>query len=144
MIIFESFVPSATSIAYWVTAGPKLTSITLAVMPKDSRVCSITAALPLISPLSVISLPAEKLRGLLNESVNNLLIHAKKECKNHDVSYSELIGEGQPSQRIIDASNDYDMIVISPLGHSMVADLLMGSVAEKVITHSKCFVVVVT
>ena len=98
---------------------------------------------PLISPLSVISLPAEKLRGLLNESVNSLLIHAKKECKNHDVSYSELIVEGQPSQRIIDASNDYDMIVISPLGHSMVADLLMGSVAEKVIRHAKCSVVVV-
>ena len=98
---------------------------------------------PLISPLSVISLPAEKLRGLLNESVNNLLNHAKKECKNHDVSYSELIVEGQPSQRIIDASNDYDMVVISPLGYSMVADLLMGSVAEKVIRHAKCSVVIV-
>ncbi|EKE13436.1 MAG: hypothetical protein ACD_13C00015G0001 [uncultured bacterium] len=51
-VIFESFVPSATSIAYCVTAGPKLTSTTLAVIPKDSSVFSIVAALPLMSPLS--------------------------------------------------------------------------------------------
>ena len=98
---------------------------------------------PLISPISVITLPAEKLRELIKTPVNNLLNHAKKECKNHNVSYSELIVEGQPSQCIIDASKDYDMIVISPLCHSMVTDLLMGSVAEKVIRHAKCSVIIV-
>lgn len=97
----------------------------------------------LISPLSVISIPDEKLRGMLDESVKNLLNHAKKECRNQDVSYKEIIVEGQPAQCIVDASNDYDMIVLSPLGHSMVADLLMGSVAEKVIRHAKCSVVIV-
>jgi len=97
----------------------------------------------LISPLSVISIPDEKLRELLDESVKNLLNHAKKECRNHTVSYKEIIVEGQPDQCIIDASNDYDMIVLSPLGHSMMTDLLMGSVAEKVIRHAKCSIVVV-
>jgi len=97
----------------------------------------------LISPLSVISIPDEKLRELLDKSVKNLFNHAKKECRNHAVSYKEIIVEGQPAQCIIDASNDYDMIVLSPLGHSMMADLLMGSVAEKVIRHAKCSIVVV-
>jgi len=53
-VIFESFVPSATSKAYCVTAGPKFTSMTLAAMPKDSSVCSIVAALFLISPRSAL------------------------------------------------------------------------------------------
>jgi len=43
-VIFDNLVPRATLIAYWVTAGPRLTSTTLAVIPKDSRVCSIEAA----------------------------------------------------------------------------------------------------
>ena len=97
----------------------------------------------LISPLSVISIPDEKLREMLDESVKNLLNHAKKECRNHAVSYKEIIVEGQPAQCIIDASNDYDIIVLSPLGRSMVADLLMGSVAENVIRQAKCSVVIV-
>src|SRR5258706_14610829 len=36
-VILLSLVPSATSKAYWVTAGPKLTSTTLASIPKDSK-----------------------------------------------------------------------------------------------------------
>ncbi len=55
-VIFESFVPRATSSAYCVTAGPKFTSTTLAVIPKDSSVFSIMAALPLMSPLSALPL----------------------------------------------------------------------------------------
>src|SRR3989337_2388453 len=51
-VIFESLVPRATSNAYWVTAGPILTSTTLAVIPNDSRVFSICAALSFMSPLS--------------------------------------------------------------------------------------------
>ena len=53
-VIFESLVPRATSRAYWVTAGPKLTSTTRAVIPKDSRVFSMMAAFPLMSPLSAL------------------------------------------------------------------------------------------
>jgi len=98
---------------------------------------------PTMSPLSAISIPNENLKELLDESVENLFNHAKKECRNHAVSYKEIIVEGLPAQCIIDASNDYDIIMISPLGRSAVADLLMGSVAEKVIRHTKCSVVVV-
>ncbi|EKE12455.1 MAG: hypothetical protein ACD_13C00217G0001 [uncultured bacterium] len=51
-VILESLVPRATSMAYWVTAGPKFTSTTFAVIPNDSSVFSIVAALPLMSPRS--------------------------------------------------------------------------------------------
>src|SRR3989338_2728633 len=43
-VILESFVPRAISRAYWVTAGPKLTSTTRALMPKLSKVRSIISA----------------------------------------------------------------------------------------------------
>ena len=98
---------------------------------------------PTMSPLSVVSTPYENLREMLDVSVINLLNHAKKECKNQTISHKEIVVEGLPAQFIIDASKDYDMIVITPLGRSAVADLLMGSVAEKVIRHAKCSVVVV-
>ena len=64
-VILESLVPRATSKAYWVTAGPKLTSTTLAVMPKLSRVFSIVAAFPLISPRSAlpVSISLKRSRG---------------------------------------------------------------------------------
>jgi len=45
----------------------------------------------LIFPLSVISIPDEKLRGLLNESVNNLLNYAKKECRKTSSVYNRCI-----------------------------------------------------
>ena len=64
-VIFESFVPRATSRAYWVTAGPKFTSTTFAVMPKDSRVFSTVSALPLISPLSAFPLSISLRRSKL-------------------------------------------------------------------------------
>src|SRR3990172_11433958 len=53
-LILESFVPMATSRAYWVTAGPKFTSTTLAIIPKASRVFSIIAAFELTLPLSAL------------------------------------------------------------------------------------------
>ena len=62
-VILDSFVPSATSMAYWVTAGPKFTSTTRAVIPKDSKVCSILAAFPLISPRSALPVALSEIRS---------------------------------------------------------------------------------
>jgi nucleotide-binding universal stress UspA family protein len=98
---------------------------------------------PTMSPLSVIRAPDEDLSGMLDEPVKNLLNFAKKECKYQNISYKEIVVEGLPAQFIIDMSKDYDIIMITPLGRSAVTDLLMGSVAEKVIRHAKCAVVVV-
>ena len=40
-VILDNLVPRAISRAYWVTAGPKFTSTTRALIPKDSRVLII-------------------------------------------------------------------------------------------------------
>ncbi len=46
--------PSAILMAYWVTAGPPFTSITLALMPNESRVLSMILAFSLRSPRSAL------------------------------------------------------------------------------------------
>ena len=54
-VIFETFVPSAILIEYWVTAGPGFTSTTFACIPKLSRVFSITFTFSFILPRSALS-----------------------------------------------------------------------------------------
>src|SRR3989344_8011642 len=44
-VIRDSLVPRVMSIAYWVTAGPKLTSATRALIPNESRGVSMVEAL---------------------------------------------------------------------------------------------------
>src|SRR5579884_2180980 len=60
LAILVILVPAANSSAYWVTAGPPLTSATLAAIPNDSKVLSIVAALFLTSPRSAGALLSDK------------------------------------------------------------------------------------
>lgn len=52
---------------------------------------------------------------------------------------------GDPAQEILQIARDrkVDLIVVSTLGRSGLAHLLMGSVAEKIIRHAPCPVLVV-
>ncbi len=52
--ILANLVPRATSRAYWVTEGLLLTSATRAVIPNESRVCSIIPAFLRTSPRSAL------------------------------------------------------------------------------------------
>ncbi len=54
-----------------------------------------------------------------------------------------LVIEGSPANEIITASKDYDLIVMGSLGRTGLSHLLMGSVAEKVVRHASCPVLVV-
>src|SRR3989344_45606 len=61
-VIFETLVPNAISMAYWVTAGPRFTSTTFAPIPKLCRVFSITDATFFISPLSALCVDVSERR----------------------------------------------------------------------------------
>lgn len=61
------------------------------------------------------------------------------------VPYRMVIGQGPPVDEIIRVADDeaVDLIVIATHGHTGLKHLLMGSVAERVVRHARCAVLVV-
>lgn len=60
------------------------------------------------------------------------------------VRYSVRVIDGWPSVEICDAANeDVDLIVISTHGRTGLAHVLIGSVAERVVRHARCPVLVI-
>lgn len=59
------------------------------------------------------------------------------------VDVEPLITDGVPHVEISELSADYDLVVIGSLGKSGISQLRVGSVAERVVRHSKCPVMVV-
>ena len=55
------------------------------------------------------------------------------------------VGSGDPAEAIIDLAKNRnaDLIVIGSRGHGRLAGLLLGSVAQKVVAHAVCPVLVV-
>lgn len=51
--------------------------------------------------------------------------------------------EGHPAQRIVEAAARFDLVCMATLGRTGFAHLLLGSVAERVIRHAPCPVLVV-
>jgi nucleotide-binding universal stress UspA family protein len=61
------------------------------------------------------------------------------------VSYSTLIQVGNPAQQICQYAEDrgYDLIINATYGYTGLAHVLIGSVAEHVVRHAHCPVLVV-
>ncbi len=71
----------------------------------------------------------EELESKLSEKVNTL---AKKHIDENRLQPASIV-MGNPSQSIIDASQDYDYIVMSSHGRTGFSRFLLGSVSEKVL-----------
>ncbi len=69
--------------------------------------------------------------------------YVKEEGEKLGVKVTTKVIEGHPADQIVKLSEVYDLIVISALGRSCVSDLLMGGVADKVVRHAKCPILVV-
>jgi nucleotide-binding universal stress UspA family protein len=64
--------------------------------------------------------------------------------KEMGVEVEPLVVNGIPTKEIVDASEDYDLIVMGTAARTGVSLLLLGSVAQKVIRFSSCPVLVVS
>jgi len=56
---------------------------------------------------------------------------------------THVMESGSPANQIVDVSKDYDLIVMGSLGRTGMSHLLLGSVAERVVRHAACPVLVV-
>ena len=50
---------------------------------------------------------------------------------------------GSPANDIVEASKNYDLVVMGTIGRTGVSKLLLGSVAEKVVRFAECPVLVI-
>jgi len=100
-----------------------------------------------ISPILPMSLDESTfpMVDFLRNEGDDVLERLKKQGEEMGVKIKTLKKEGVPADEIVETAKieDVDLIVIGTLGRSALEKLLLGSVAEKVIRHAPCPVLVV-
>ena len=81
--------------------------------------------------------------SILKQEGETAVNFVRTEAEKQNVDVETRIVDGSPAKTIIEAGADHDLIVMGTLGRTGVSKLLMGSVAEKVLRHSKTKVMVV-
>jgi nucleotide-binding universal stress UspA family protein len=68
------------------------------------------------------------------------LEECKKEAVKNNISVELRVESGDPAQVIIEITNNrnYDLVIIATRGKSVFQELLLGSVALKVMHHARC------
>ena len=100
-----------------------------------------------ISPIVPMTLDESSfpMVGYLRDEGDGILKELGKKAEAAGVRVKLLKKEGIPADEIIESARkeDVDLIVVGTLGRSALEKLLLGSVAEKVIRHAPCPVLVV-
>lgn len=76
-------------------------------------------------------------------AVEKYLKKFKNMGKESGMKVETIIAKGNISSEIVEASDDYDLIVMGSQGRNMLSSLLLGSVAEYVSRHACCPVMLV-
>ena len=84
--------------------------------------------------------PVEEMESAAQEGLHHILEGIDVP---EGVRFEGVVREGSPARVLIEASDDADLIVIGTRGHGGFTGLLLGSVSQQVVSHSKCPVLVV-
>jgi nucleotide-binding universal stress UspA family protein len=106
--------------------------------------------LPIVTMGEIPSVISPEMIEMMEKDLNDpgknpCFEQAKKELGIDEGKVREQIMWGQPAKTICEfAENDKsDLIVISPRGHSVFSELLLGSVSSQVVHHAPCPVTIV-
>lgn len=82
---------------------------------------------------------------MLRQEGEDAIQYAKKVAEDMEIDYEGVVVEGDPAHAILEFAeqNEVDMIIMGTLGKGGVERFLLGSVADKVVKHSKVSVFVV-
>ncbi|MBN1110322.1 MAG: universal stress protein [Methanomassiliicoccales archaeon] len=104
-------------------------------------------ALYVVDQTSFINFPMDStivsVYTLLEKEGEEAMEYVKKEAEAMGVKVTSRIEEGSPSRKIVDLSEEHDLVVMGTLGRTGFSKLLLGSVAERVVRFAKCPVLVV-
>jgi nucleotide-binding universal stress UspA family protein len=89
------------------------------------------------------SLLMEEQMEQLREEGKKIVEKVVQKGKEMEVKVTPLVAEGHPANQIIEHAKDCDLVVMGTLGRSGFSQLLVGSVAEKVVRHAPVPVLVV-
>jgi nucleotide-binding universal stress UspA family protein len=90
---------------------------------------------------SIMTYPS---KNQLEESGRLILAEALKEVEMGNVTLHKKVSVGHPAAEINEEANKgFDLIVMGSRGHGPIAGALMGSVAQYVLAHAKCPVLIV-
>jgi nucleotide-binding universal stress UspA family protein len=81
--------------------------------------------------------------SLLEKEGHEALDYVKEKGEEMGVEVEAKMEEGSPVKKIVEESKDHDIVVMGTLGRSGMSKLLLGSVAERVVRHAYCPVMVV-
>ncbi len=112
--------------------------------------CHVIETIAAPNPLYAYYYPTELLSPEIRERVEQdarkaLIDRVPKEGALAQVPYRTAVVHGMPADEIVRTAEreEIDLIVIATHGHTGLKHLLMGSVAERVIRHVHCAVLVV-
>ncbi|MDQ1251138.1 MAG: hypothetical protein QG646_207, partial [Euryarchaeota archaeon] len=82
---------------------------------------------------------------MLRQEGDDAIQYAKKVAEDKEIDYEGVVLEGDPAHTILEFAelNIVDMIIMGSLGKGGLERFLLGSVADKVVRHSKISVLVV-
>jgi nucleotide-binding universal stress UspA family protein len=86
---------------------------------------------------------ADQARARLRRSLDLALTHKRATDADASLLTETAVVRGDPAPTLIEASNHADLLVIGSRGHGGFVGMLLGSVAQHCVAHSKCPVVVV-
>jgi nucleotide-binding universal stress UspA family protein len=111
------------------------------------RVLSVVevAGPPPVGEFIVQGADLDQLRAQQNEQAEKLTHAAAAELEKTGLSVEETIREGSPGSTIVDEAKDWpaDLIVMGTHGYTGLKKLMLGSVAQSVVSHAPCSVEVV-
>ena len=85
----------------------------------------------------------QELVGQARSAAEAYLAKARGRLRRADVTIEGRVVEGQPVDRLVEASQEVDLVVMSTHGRTGLSHLLMGSVTERLIRHASAPVLVV-
>lgn len=104
-------------------------------------------AIYVVDQTSFINFPMDStivnVYSLLEKEGNDALDYIKEKGQELGVEVTTKMEEGSPVKKIVEASKDHDIVVMGTLGRTGMSKLLLGSVAERVVRHAYCPVLVV-
>lgn len=106
---------------------------------------SITA-MYVVDPTSITAVrrdAGETITSSLNKEGQDALAYIRMRCRDEGVPVETRMAGGYPADAIVEASSEFDTIVMSTLGKTGITKLLIGSVAEKVVRSAKCRVMTI-
>jgi nucleotide-binding universal stress UspA family protein len=72
-----------------------------------------------------------------------ILNEIERMASEHDVKIQKVLAEGIPDDEIIKLTHKNDLIIMGSKGHSTLDRILIGSVSENVLHHSKAAVMII-